>query len=72
MKMKGCHSEYPIARGALIEPCKNRAVACAVRTTDLFMSSVAAPAAKSKDIAAAHNFAVDAALVVCTVTEEVT
>ncbi len=34
-----CHSEYPIARGALIEPRKNREVACAVRTTDLFMSS---------------------------------
>ncbi len=34
-----CHCEYPIARGALIEPRKNREVACAVRTTDLFMSS---------------------------------
>jgi len=36
-----CHSEYPTARGALIEPRKNRGVACAVRTTDLFMSSAA-------------------------------
>jgi len=30
-------SEYPIGRGALIEPYKNE-VAFAVRTTDLFMS----------------------------------